>query len=341
MSFNSTGNFGRGGNHSVAHTPKCSNCKVADLGKKNASGLCGECYRNRNMHNSDTGSGALTGAASSGNIENNDMDIIMSHMGVKWKDLEQVKMPDDNWLEKPISEVSMGQYLKVVASTVYASHEHLRLQINEINEELHKTAEEGKKLSEENKKMNEKLKLQDARVKSLEESSKKMKTIITKQQSLIVQHDRSARSKRLIVCGIPEEEWQLHGETGKTEVQKMELVLNYLHKREIRPVYAKRVGNPDQGPQKRPRYLLVEFKDKIERNEVMDAASLLKEDDETKKLRIKSDLTKAEREEYTRLYKEKEKIESNDNNATVVIEKGKLLVNGSVVDQLKFNSSLF
>ena len=168
-----------------------------------------------------------------------------------------------------------------------------------------------------------------------------MKTVITKQQSLIVQHDRDARAKRLIVCGIPEQDWELHGETVSAEKDKVQLVLNYLRKDEIYPVYVKRVGNQDQGPQKRPRYLLVEFKDKSDRNEVMTVSGMLKDDEETKKLRIKADLTKTERDEYARIYKEKEKIESEDTDATVIFEKGKLIVNGTVVDQLRFNTSIF
>ena len=251
-------------------------------------------------------------------------------------------MPEGNWLMKPIAEVTMGQFLKVVTNTISVSHRDLKNQMNGINEELQKMEEERKDLKTQNDQMNEKLKLQGVRVKNLEESCKKMKTVITKQQSLIIQHDRSARSKRLIVCGIPEEDvWELQGETVSTEMGKVELVLKYLQKQDIKPVYVKRVGNPDQGPQKRPRYLLVEFKEKCERNEVMNVSNLLKEDEETKKLRIKSDLTKTERDEYARIYKEKENIEKQDSSAIVVIDKGKLLVNGNVVDQLKFNTSLF
>ena len=62
----------------------------------------------------------------------------------------------------------------------------------------------------------------------------------------------------------------------------MGLLLRLLGKEEIKPVFSKRVGNPDQGPQKRPRYTLVEFKDQLQRNEVKSTAHSLNQNDETK-----------------------------------------------------------
>ena len=188
---------------------------------------------------------------------------------------------------------------------------------------------------------NERVKLYEARVKNLEDSCTKMNDIITMQHGLISQHDRSARMKRLIFGGIPEDEWKLHGQTVSTDREKVDLVLKHLNKSEIKPTFVKRVGNPDQGPQRRPRYLLVELNNQTERNDVKNMSTHLNENEETKIVRIKADLSKQEREEYSRFFKEKERIESEDSNATVEINKGKLIVNGRVVDQLKFNSSLF
>ena len=330
-------NGGRGGGASGNTPALCKDCKVNEIRKGNKTGKCGTCYRNKNAN--DEHSTERDNATTVNETFNR--DSFVSHMGIQWADIEEVPLPNGDWLNKPIAEVTMGQFLKVVTNTISASHENLSNQISGINQELKKNEEERKSLQAENKNINEKLKLQDARVKNLEESCKKMKTVITKQQSLIVQHDRDARSKRLIISGISQQEWELHGQTADTEKDKVKLVLNYLHKGDIDPVYAKRIGNKDQGPQKRPRYLLVEFKDKSDRNEVMTASSELKNDEETKKIRIKADLTKAEREEYSRIYKEKEKLESEDNTATVIFERGKLIVNGTVVDQLKFNSSIF
>ena len=42
------------------------------------------------------------------------------------------------------------------------------------------------------------------------------------------------------------------------------------------------MGNPDQGPQKSPRFTVVEFKNQLERNEVKNASNLLNQKDETK-----------------------------------------------------------
>ena len=185
--------------------------------------------------------------------------------------------------------------------------------------------------------------LYEVKVKNLETFvGKKKKDIVNKQQSVILQHDRSARYKRLILSGIPEgENWQFQGETGSTEKEKVGLLLKFLQKDEIEPVFSKRIGNPDQGPQKRPRYILVEFKDQLERNEVKKAARLLNENELTRGIRIKADLSKKEREEYTRLYKLKENMVSQDSNCGAEVVKGKLVVNGNVIDQVKLHSSIF
>ena len=86
--------------------------------------------------------------------------------------------------------------------------------------------------------------------------------------------------------------------------------------------------------------MLVEFKNQSERNGTKNASSLLNNIEELKTIRIKADLTKEERNEYTKLFKAKEEIEK-DENAVVEVNKGKLIVNGNVVDQVNFNKSLF
>ena len=69
------------------------------------------------------------------------------------------------------------------------------------------------------------MKLQNARIKNLEENDAKMKSIITKQQSMLMQQDRLVRMKRLIFSGIPEnEEWKVQDDTAHTEKQKVELL---------------------------------------------------------------------------------------------------------------------
>ena len=86
--------------------------------------------------------------------------------------------------------------------------------------------------------------------------------------------------------------------------------------------------------------MLVEFKNQSERNDIKNASSLLNNIEELKTIRIKADLTKEERNEYTRFFKANEEIEK-DENAVVEVNKGKLIVNGNVVDQVNFNKSLF
>ena len=133
-----------------------------------------------------------------------------------------------------MAEIEIGQFLKIISGTIFNSHKKLEKQITDINEIVANNVTEGEQLKAANNELNQKMKLQNARIKNLEENDAKMKSIITKQQSMLMQQDRLVCMKRLIFSGIPEnEEWKVQDNTVYTKKQKLELILKHLEKSEI------------------------------------------------------------------------------------------------------------
>ena len=211
---------------------------------KNAKGsLCRPCYQNRKKTEEST--------STSSNDEG--INAFLLDLGVQCTDIEDISLPEEGWLKKPMAEIEIGQFLKIISGTIFNSHKKLEKQITDINEIVANNVTEREQLKAANNELNQKMKLQNARIKNLEENDAKMKSIITKHQSMLMQQDRLVHMKRLIFSGIPEnEEWKVQDNTAYTEKQKVELILKHLEKSEIRPIFVRRVGNIDQGPQKRP-----------------------------------------------------------------------------------------
>ena len=78
-----------------------------------------------------------------------------------------------------------------------------------------------------------------------------------------------------------------------------------------------------------------------ERNLVKSKANDLKEIESLKNIFMKADMPKIERDEYTRLYTEKLKIEREFPSKKVEITKGKLMVDGTEVDRMKTLNLVF
>ena len=80
----------------------------------------------------------------------------MSFLGVEMSDIEEITLPAGNWLNKPLSEISMGQFVKVVIETMSTSNQKIRNHITKIEETLKKNKEENKSIKDGNEKLNQK-----------------------------------------------------------------------------------------------------------------------------------------------------------------------------------------
>ena len=101
------------------------------------------------------------------------------------------------------------------------------------------------------------------------------------------------------------------------------------------------MGNPDQGPQRRPQCLQVEFLNKLDRNIVKQACQNLNDIPEMKDIICKADLSKEERNAYTRIFKLRDDLIKNNPDAVVRYDKGKLYMNEEEIDKFKTSSTVF
>ena len=148
--------------------------------------------------------------------------------------------------------------------------------------------------------------------------------------------------KRLLVGGMTEEEPLIINEISyENDDSKVEAMLRVMEVNDVPIMNIKRIGNKDRGNDKRPRFIMIEFNNFNERNKVKKASEKLKQNEETKQLRIKADSSKKEREEYTRLYSIKKKILEEDPGKIVEIKNGKLYVNDEVMDEVAKESNYF
>ena len=113
------------------------------------------------------------------------------------------------------------------------------------------------------------------------------------------------------------------------------LILNSLNMGNIDFVSCWRTGTKDYGPQKHPRFLIVEFSNRSDRNAVKARGSQLQSIAELKDIRIKADLTKDERKEYKRLYDLRDQLSREYPGKTATVDKGVVKLDGQQIDEYR------
>ena len=197
-----------------------------------------------------------------------------------------------------------------------------------------------KNLKEENKKLKAEITLLKSKDK---EHCKRLDTVestLKEHQKYLARSDKDARSKRLILSGVPEGNTTINGVVTNDDKKKVQEVLRVVESENV-SVHVKRIGKKDQGIDERPRYILMEFSNSNDRHAVKKKSEKLKENEDTENFYMKADSTKKERAEYKRLFQVKKRLEEEDPNKVVKIEYGKLLVDDVVVDQIVTASSDF
>lgn len=208
--------------------------------------------------------------------------------------------------------------------------------LGEVRQITDPIAKEVKELKDENKKLKTEVTILKAKEKEHGEKLEKVEIILKEHQSTLSRNDKDARSRRLILAGVPETEVTINDITLENDKDKVEEVMKILDPEEenIRPVNVRRIGKKDQGAEARSRYLLLGFANTSDRNKVKKNSDKLKEREDTKNFYLKADLTKQQRDEYKRLYDTKKRIEDDDPDKDVKIEYGKLYVDNIVVDHV-------
>ena len=197
-----------------------------------------------------------------------------------------------------------------------------------------------KNLKEENKKLKAEITLLKSKDK---EHCKRLDTVestLKEHQKYLARSDKDARSKRLVLSGVPEGNTTINGVETNDDKKKVQEILKVVDAENV-GVHVKRIGKKDQGIDERPRYILMEFSNTNDRHSVKRKSEKLKDNENTKNFYMKADSTKKERAEYKRLFQVKKRLEEEDPSKVVRIEYGKLLVDDVVVDEIVTASSDF
>ena len=293
-------------------TCKGDNCQKRQS-KLNAGDLCTTCFTAVNKNN--------TGL--------NDI------AGIPISDIDELPDLDNTQLGAPITT---GAMLKIITGVVKPMYEKLE----DHEKRITVLEDKNNKLEAENVKLNQKVQVAEGKIQNLEKNQEKIKSIMNKQQMYIAKQDKVSRSKNLIISGLAENTpLQYEGQEADTDKEKVDMILDALGKPDTEIAHCRRIGTEDRGHEGRGRFLLIEFKDQRDRNSVRKDANKLNGIEPLKHLRFKADLTKEERDEYKRLYEQKDTLQEANPTENVRVDKGKLYIGDNEVDHIKVSSKVF
>ena len=304
--------------------PQCTKCPNRQA-RLNAGNLCVACHK-REAENEDTPEVGLVEIA-----------------GIPIDEIESMPALSAENLNQPITA---GMMLKMLSDVMKPIHDKLNDHENRINSLEQATTSNTETIDKVKTKVDtveQKLVVAETKIKNLEAANEKFKKVVTKQQSHLATQDKNKRMRNVVFAGLSE--GVLKNEDGNdsavTDEEKVDVILETLGLEDISFTSCRRTGNKDQGPQARPRFLIVEFQKQSDRNTVRAASHLLGNFPHLKDIRIKADLNKAEREEYKRLYDMKDQLIAENPTKKIEIDKGVLRMDGKEVDKYKPPSSVF
>ena len=296
--------------------PQCLKCpnKQARL---NAGDLCVSCHKKENEHDEE-------------------VTVVHDIAGIPLSEIDAIPDLSQHDLNQPITT---GVMLKIIAGAMKPIHEKLadlEKRINKLEEGQKERAETVNRVENNNKYAEKRLTVTETKIKNLEEKNDKLKKVVIKQQSQIAIQEKNIRLRNVVIGGLDEEKTiTVNENTASTDNEKVKLILNALNLSNIDFVRCRRTGNQDQGPQRRPRFLIVEFSKQSDRNAVKAGGSQLQGIPDLKGIRIKADLTKDERAEYKRLYDLRDELTKNYPGKVAIVDRGVLKLDGQEVDKYK------
>ena len=296
--------------------PQCIKCPNKQS-KLNVGDLCYACF-NKEKHQDGE------------EVPHVEIDIA----GIPMSEIDSIPDITVADLNQPITT---GAMLKIIAGAMQPIHQKLadhERRISKLEDGQKETADTVKKVEAESKNAENRLTVTETKIKNLEQSQGKLKNIVAKQQSQIAYQNKKERLRNVVLAGLSETE-PLGQDNLTTDRDKVRYILDQLDLHHVTIASSRRTGNKDQGPQERPRFLVVELTNQDMRHEFKAAGTKLNNIDHLKHIRVKADLSKGERDEYKRLYDLKDKLQQENPGATVLVDKGAVLINGTQIDKFK------
>ena len=216
----------------------------------------------------------------------------------------------------------------------------MKLEVKRITDPMQKQLN---LLASENKSLKAEITLLKNKQKGEEETNQKLTKVLKEHQTTLARNDKNDRAKRLLLSGVPETDISINGVRTENDTEKIEQIFNVMELENVCVRSQKRIGAKDQGAEKRPRFILIEFASIDERNRTRKESDKLKNCEDTKMFYWKADKTKKEREEYKRLFNMKKQLEDDENykDKNVEIKYNKLYVDGKVIDQVQTENDDF
>ena len=294
-------------------TQKCAQCGK-DEHQLNENKLCSTCVNNivievdnGTINNMNVQSG-LHAAGSENGVTSN------SNEATFWDRMDALLETKLNTFEVKVTENVMQEVRKIT--------DPMKTEIENVKTE--------------NNKLKAELTILKANQKTHDEKFEVLEKSVKNQQKFLARADKDNRLKRLLIAGVPEEKnITIKGEVATNDRDKASLIIKSCGIKDVKTERVRRIGALDRGTDKRPRFILIEFNSWTDRNLVKKAGDNLKDHPETKYYFFKADVSKEDKEEYTRLYKVKEAITKDNPDSVVEIKYGKLFVDNVQVDKAK------
>ena len=220
--------------------------------------------------------------------------------GIKISDIQQLPTLTTENLNEPITA---GMMLKMFQDVMKPIHDKLNDHERRIIslEQASGSATTSINNIETNHKTHEqKMIAAETKIKNLEASQGKLKNIVIKQQTQISNSDKKERLRNIVLAGLSESE-PLGENNATTDRDKVRHILDQLNLQHVQVNNCRRTGNKDQGPENRPRFLIVELANQEMRNDFKSAGPKLNNIEHLKNIRVKADLSKEERIKYKRI----------------------------------------
>lgn len=183
-------------------------------------------------------------------------------------------------------------------------------------------------------------------IETLKKDNKVLKQIISEQQKFIESIKRDTIKDNVYITGLPKTMAIEDNQILNDRSEMIHKIFSSLNSELIKEEYEiAKIFDPKEGYTNYT--ALVKFKSSDSKKKLMPHCKKLKGYEASHpffKIFIKNESTPLTRSENIRLYSEFKKLKDqheNDENTTVHLEKGKLSVNGSIVDQFSLNNQLF
>ena len=345
---------------------KCQNSSCDKSHSSSRRSLCKTCFDNMSSQQNTSGTPTITNSTNSlfGASNFNDTlstfasDLQNTHSGSQAQQhfqqhvsqqLSQANDNEGNEIREWIRDEDMANsnnYWHNMNKLLDAKFSHFEqtfkntilTEVKQITEPIVKDVND---LKAENRELRTQMTTLKAKTKEQGEKLEKVEKALREHHKTLVRNDKDARSKRLILAGMPETRTVINDVEMNDDDSKVREIMRILDAGDLKVMNTRRIGNKDQGTDNRPRYILIEFSCFKDRNYVKKNSAKLKDRDDTKTLFLKADSTKKQREEYKRLYDLKKQNEQEDPQKAVRIDYGKLYVDDTIIDQVATDNGDF